>query len=894
MALSPGTQIGPYQIVDQIGSGGMGEVYRATDTKLGRDIAIKTLPSALAQEPDRLARFEREARLLATLNHAHIGAIYGLDEHEGAQFIAMELVEGRTLEEKLKDGPLPIEDALQIGLQIAEALEAAHDKGIVHRDLKPANIMLTPDGVVKVLDFGLAKAFAGVPSEASPAHSPALSLAMTQQGLILGTAGYMSPEQASGQATDQRADIWAFGVLLYEMLAGLPPFSGESVPHILADVLRTEPDWKRLPKQLHPRLRLLLERCLEKKVRNRYHSVADVRVDIEKVLGDPLGVTQAASTIAQPTQPAWRRVLPTTALVIVAAVITAVAVWVGTRPGPRPVNRFDHDIPAGQTFRFPAFNVLAFSRDGRSIVYNTTDGLYLRSMDAREARLIPGTEDPLADPEFSPDGQSIIFITPGDVLKRMPISGGAPVELTRITPGSSLSYDSADWILYAQPDGVYRISANGGPSELIVPSTQGEGIRNPRLLPDGDSVLFSTTSIGSAEDEQVVAQSIATGERTVLISSGSDARYLPSGHLVYALQDGLYAVAFDLETLTALGVPVQLGQGLRRSPGTRSANYGVSDDGTLVYMTGGSAADVRTLLWVDREGNEEPIAAPPRAYQSPRLSPDGTVVALTVQGQDLDIWTWDLIRETSTRLTFDPGADRFPVWSPDGRRIAYSAEAATDDPNTILVWKAADGSGTAEQLAGSSRQIFSTSFLPDATGILVFGELPSSSFNDDIAVVPRNGSGQITTLLDSPAFEAMPEISPDGRWLAYVSNESGNDEIYVRPFPDVGAGLWQISTDGGSEPLWARNGEELFFRRDGAVVAVRIQTDPVFSVGNPEVILEGPYLQGILGGRSYDINADGDKFLMLATITDESAAPQIVIVQNWVEELKRIVPTERL
>ncbi len=559
-----------------------------------------------------------------------------------------------------------------------------------------------------------------------------------------------------------------------------------------------------------------------------------------------------------------------------------------------PVNRFDHDIPVGQTFRFPAFNVLAFSRDGRSIVYNTTDGLYLRPMDAREARLIPGTEEPLAAPEFSPDGQSIVFLTPGDVLNRMSISGGAAVELTRLAPGASVSYDSADWILYVQPDGVYRISANGGPSELIVPSTEGENIRNSRLLPDGDTVLFSATSIGSAEDDQIFAQSIATGERTMLVSSGSDARYLPSGHLIYAVEDGLYAVAFDVETLTASSVPVQLEQGLRRSAGTGSANYGVSDDGTLVYMTGGSAADVRRLLWVDREGNEEPIAAPPREYLSPRLSPDGTVVALSVQGQeqDLDIWTWDLVRETSTRLTFEPGTDRFPVWSPDGLRIAYSAAGSRDDSNNILVWKAADGSGTREQIAVSSRQIFPTAFLPDATGILVYGDLPSSSFNDDIAIVPLDGSGQITTLLDSTAFEAMPEISPDGEWLAYVSNESGDDEVYVQPYPDVGAGRWQISTDGGTEPLWARNGEELFFRRDGAVIAVRIQTDPAFSVGNPEVIVEGPYLQGILGGRSYDISLDGEQFLMLATITDASAAPQIVIVQNWVEELKRLVPTE--
>ncbi len=864
----------------------MGEVYRATDTRLGRDIAIKTLPSALAQEPDRLARFEREAKLLAALNHAYIGTIYGLDEHEGTQFIAMELVEGQTLEEKLKNGALPVEDALQVALQIAEALEAAHHKGVVHRDLKPANIMLTPDGVVKVLDFGLAKAFSGDPNEARPAHSPAVSLAMTQQGLLLGTAGYMSPEQASGQATDQRADIWAFGVLLYEMLTGLPLFSGESMPHILADILRTEPDWDRLPKNLHPRLRLLLERCLEKKVRDRYHSIADVRVDIEKVLNDPSGVTDAANTIGPSTQSTWRRTLPTAALVVVAVVISASAVWLGTRPEPRPVSRFEHHLPAGQTFRFPGYNVLAFSRDGRSIVYNTTDGIYLRSMDELEARLIPGTEEPIAGPVLSPDGQSIAYVTPGDELNRMSITGGAAVVYADSQPGGAfLSYDSAEWILY-RGGGVYRVPADGGSPELIVPHTEGESIVSQRLLPDGDSVLFSATRTGSANDAQVFAQSISTGERTLLVASGADARYVFSGHLVYAFRDGLYAVAFDLETLTVSGVPVRVAQGVMRSSApSGSANYGVSDDGTLVYMTGRSAAEDRRLLWVDREGNEEPIDAPPRAYASPRLSPGGTKVALSARDQDNDIYIWDLNGATTlTRLTFDPGRDMFPVWHPDGRRLAYSAAAGN-------VWQAVDGTGPREPLVGGGVRVegWPTAILPDASGILVYGDRGDA--NDDIALVPLDGAGEITALLYTSADEAMPEISPDGRWLAYVSNETGTEEVYVRPFPDVEAGRWLISDDGGTEPLWARNGEELFFRRDGAVIAVPIQTEPGFSVGNPEVVIEGPYFQGPnAGGRSYDYSLEADRFLMIDTVDDASAAPRIVIIQNWVEELKRLVP----
>jgi serine/threonine protein kinase len=377
MPLTPGTRIGPYEILSTLGAGGMGEVYRAVDTKLGREVAIKTLPSALAQDPDRLARFEREAKLLATLNHAHIGAIYGLDEHAGTQFIAMELIEGQTLEQKLKDGPLPVEDALRIGLQIAEALEAAHEKGVVHRDLKPANIMVTPNGVVKVLDFGLAKAFSGNPNEASPAHSPALSVAMTQQGLILGTAGYMSPEQASGQATDQRADIWAFGVVLYEMLTGLPLFSGESVPHILADVLRSEPNWNRLPKNLHPRVKLLLERCLAKKPRNRLHSIADARIEIEAILADPHGAAGeggGAEAVRSGSLP--QRLAVAVVLLAVGAVVAGVAAWT-LKPEPqRPLRRFSYRLPSDQSLLANQPNLvnLAVSPDGRRFAYSARVG----------------------------------------------------------------------------------------------------------------------------------------------------------------------------------------------------------------------------------------------------------------------------------------------------------------------------------------------------------------------------------------------------------------------------------------------------------------------------------------------------------------------------------------
>jgi hypothetical protein len=443
MALDPGTRFGPYEVTGLLGAGGMGEVYRATDTKLGRDVAIKTLPATLASDADRLARFEREAKLLASLNHAHIAAVYGLDEHEETRYIVMELVEGDTLEKKLEAGPLPVEDTLQLALQIALALEAAHEKGVVHRDLKPANVMVTPSGVVKVLDFGLAKAFSGDPNEASPAHSPALSLAMTQQGLVLGTASYMSPEQASGQATDQRADIWAFGVVVYEMLTGHPLFGGESVPHILADVLRTEPDWERLPEHLHPRIRLMLERCLEKKPRSRYAGIADARVDIEVALRDPEGavVEGTADGHYAPPPSLVRRLLPWAGGLALALVV-GLAAFTLRPPEPKPVIRAVYPLPDETNLFATDLHQIAITRDGRQMAFDTIDGIYLRQTNAFGAIRAPGIPAGAIhiNPMFSPDGETVAFLilnaaTGGGNnvdLVTMPASGGAPVPLAAV------------------------------------------------------------------------------------------------------------------------------------------------------------------------------------------------------------------------------------------------------------------------------------------------------------------------------------------------------------------------------------------------------------------------------------------------------------------------------
>jgi Tol biopolymer transport system component len=889
MAIEPGTGLGPYEILGSLGAGGMGEVYRAKDTKLGREVAIKTLPSALAQDPERLARFEREAKLLATLNHAHIGAIYGLDEHDGTLYIAMELIEGQTLEEKLKAGALPIEDALRIALQIAEALEAAHDKGVVHRDLKPANVMLTPDGVVKVLDFGLAKAFSGDPNAASPAHSPALSAAMTQQGLILGTAGYMSPEQASGQATDQRADIWAFGVVLYEMLTGLPLFSGESVPHILADVLRTEPDWKRLPRNLHPRLRLLLERCLRKKVRDRYHSMADVRVDIEEILKDPQAAS-AALAAAPAARALWRRALPIAAAAIVTGVVVGSAVWFSTRPAPQPLNRFEIAPPeplygfSGQSGR----SLVTISPDGRNIVFITEGGPYLRTLGELEARAIQGGERETVAPSFSPDSRSVAYFAPPDQIKRIAINGGAPVRIASgvANPSGGLSWAADGTLLIGAEGGILRVPANGGTAEVAVEAPE-ERRYTPRLLPDGDSLLYGAPTADGGM--QVLVQSLSTGEQTVVLENGYAARYLPTGHLVYSLGTDLFAIAFDLNGLRVFGNAVPVVQGVLGGGSLFAgiSNYDISDDGTLVYVTDDSLVDQRTLVWVDRTGRETSLGAPSRSYVYPRMSPDGTKVALDVRDEQNDIWIWDLARPGLARLTFGDSLENCPVWSPDSRRVAFSSRAGPGAPATLF-WRQADGTGSAEPLAPSNATIFcATSFLPDGSGLLAFTGLGGAAGNDDIGLV-RIGENRLTPLLQTAFDEGNPSVSPDGQWIAYSSNESGRNEIYVRPIPDVDAGRWQVSTGGGEQPLWAHNGRELFYRSGAALMHAAIDTDRGFAVSNPEVLFEDDYSPG-LGGRAYDVSPDDERFLMIK----ESTAPseRIVVVQNWFDELERLAPT---
>jgi serine/threonine-protein kinase len=896
LALSPGTRLGVYEVTAQIGEGGMGQVYRATDTKLKRQVAIKILPPSLAADHDRLARFQREAEVLASLNHPNIAAIHGLEESGGMTALVMELVEGDDLSQRIARGSIPLDDALPIAKQIAEALEAAHEQGIIHRDLKPANIKVRPDGTVKVLDFGLAKALEPVGTTSNVSQSPTITTpAMTQAGMILGTAAYMSPEQARGKPVDKRADVWAFGCVLYEMLTGRCAFGGEDVTVTLARVVEREPDFDALPPSVPARVRQALRVCLRKDPKQRVGDIRDVRLALEGAF------ETAATAIAVPRLRLWQRPVAAAAVAVSLVATGGLAVWALMRQSPAAPVRLTVAPPAGETVGManPASD-LTISPDGRRIVFGTSGTgdayqLNVRALDQLEAQRLEGLESPRS-PFMSPDGNWVGFFGEPNVLKKVTVNGGPAVTICKISGGPrGASWGPDNTIVFATNDpstGLVRVSAGGGEAEVLTtPDAQkGEDHYWPEVLPGGKAVLFTIFSTaGAFQNAQIAVLDLQTGAQKVLVRGGSYPRYAPTGHIVYGIAGTLRAVAFDLDRLEVRSDPVSVLQRvLTKASG--AASFSVAQDGSLVYV----AADVegsapRTLVWVDRQGREEAINAPPRAYLSPRISPDGTRVAVDAYDQAQDIWIWELRRQTLTRFTFDPAADTLPVWTPDGRRLAF---ASPRNGPVNLFWQAADGTGPVERLAQSPNPQFPTSISPDGTRLLFWEDTTDTGF--DLGILPLAGERRATPLVQTPLSELFGEISPDGRWVAYESDESGRIEIYVRPFPEVDGGRWQVSTGGGAGPLWARSGRELFYWvGPGRMMAAPIQPGPTFVAANPRVVFEGRYVGGF--GRNYDVSPDGQRFLMIkdARPADERAAPQqLVVVLNWLEELKRLVPTK--
>ena len=891
----------------------MGEVYRATDTNLARQVAIKVLPASVAADPDRLARFDREAKTLAALNHPNIAAIYGLEKSSGITALVMELVEGPTLADRIAQGAIPIDEALPIARQIAEALEAAHEQGIIHRDLKPANIKVRSDGTVKVLDFGLAKAIEPV-GAISPGmtQSPTITTpAMTQAGLILGTAAYMSPEQAKGQPADKRSDVWAFGCVLYEMLTAKRAFDGEDVSDTLAAVLRSEPAWGALPDDLPPAIVELIQRSLAKDRRRR---IADVAAALF-VLTGPSQASRVTRT--ERANAVTRHPIAAIAAALVATVgIAAGGWWMGARfrpVEPKLVARFGVPLHGDEQFSNLGGSLIALSPDGKYLAYIANGRLNVHPLDRLESIPIRGTEfaantaATIRSPFFSPDSQWIGFSQEGQI-KKVSINGGAPVPIVPAVNASGYAWEDDGTILFAQGDNILRVPEAGGKPEVIVASVKGR-VQSLQLLPGKRTILFTVFPEGTANAEaEIVVRSLDTGQQQTLIRGGIAARYVPTGHLVVFAAGTLLAVAFDLRALALSGAPIPVAEDVAsaESPGGAVANahFAMSPSGTLAYVAGSFNASVpRTLVWVDRLGKEEALGVPERPYVYPRLSPDGSRIAVTVNDQEQDIWIWDVGRKTLRRFTIDPAEERYSAWTPDGKRIAFGSHRGGE---AGMWWQAADGTGTPERLGGFPFNRYGnlqpTTISPDGTRLVA----TASGRSPNLWILTLNGDPQPTPLLQtgsSPrdigrnSTERNPEISPDGHWIAYESLEAGQFDVYVRPFPDVTGGKWPVSTNGGSQPLWARSGKELFFiDQSGALTGVRVEGQSSFTIGTPAKILDSSYVWSVptYAGRMYDISPDGQRFLMLkqSSLPDRTSAPRsITVVQNWFEELKRLVPT---
>jgi Tol biopolymer transport system component len=883
MTLAAGTKLGPYEIGTPLGAGGMGEVYRAQDTRLDRTVAIKILPEAFANDLDRLHRFEYEARILSTLNHPNLLAIYDVGAQDGIHYLVSEYLEGQTLRERMGTTPLPQRKVTEYALQIANGLAAAHDKGIVHRDLKPENVFVTREERVKILDFGLAKQarLSDLAAETAAMTSPN----PTAAGMVLGTVGYMSPEQVKGQPADHRSDIFSFGAILYEMISGRRAFKGESSVETMSAILKEDPpEMSESGLHVSPGMERIIRRCLEKSPPQRFQSAKDLAFALDTI-------TSSSVSAATPALPAkasrWIKV----GAVVGALAVLAVAALAWRRfsapitAASTAVRRVTVALPEAEPLALASLAPLAIGRtsiaispDGSRIAYvgnrNGTPELFVRELDRFESRALPGTEGAF-DPFFAPDGVWVGFFS-GTKLKKVSLLGGDPVTLCEARNPYGATWGPDGLIVFADSEGsnLTQVSSSGGTPKVIVTPPGGGLLTLPSFLPDGSALVFNmaTGSLTNPDMDQIQVVSLAKGNRKLLLEGGTYPHYAASGHLLFLRGGSLFAAPFDLKRLEVTGPAVPMIDKIRTESGG-AGQLGVSSEGTLVYVAG-SAMWQGDFVWVDRQGMAKPVGLPQQVYGSFRISPDGRRLAVAVAGKTDEVWVYDFGRGSFTRLT-PAGYNWGPIWTPDGKRVTY--QTMRDQTRSIFS-RAADGSGTEERLLAEAT--WPGSWSPDGK-VLAFDCAPWGH----VCLLPE-GSQKPQAFTTSSSTEWGGSFSRDGKWIAYTSDESGRYEVYVRPYPGPG-GQWQISTDGGEEPVWSPDGHELFYRRAFKWMTVRFRTTPEFSAEPPRLLFEGPYVNVM--GVSYDVAPDGQHFLMLRG-AEEGKTTQLKVVLNWFEELKRSVP----
>ena len=901
-----GHRLGPYDILARLGAGGMGDVYRARDTQLSRDVAIKVLPSAFVADGDRLARFEQEARILASMNHPHIGAIYGLERvgpstgsgYAAVPALVLELVEGPTLADRIARGRLPMDEALQVARQIADALQAAHEHGIIHRDLKPANIKVKDDGTVKVLDFGLAKAMDRVDaSSAGAMNSPTFAPHQTKSGIILGTAAYMSPEQAAGKPVDKRSDLWAFGVVLLEMLTGRYTFTGDTVPHVLAAVLKDEPDWTTLPADTPAPIRKLLRRCLEKDRKRRLDSAADARLEID----DALTTEPAPQGTSTRRVPLFVGVAAATALV---AAILVTAIMASRTDRTTAPMRMSMDLGGDASMPVEVGPNVTLSPDGSALAFvalkpgSTTTQLYFRRLDQLRAVPLSGTDD-ARQPFFSPDGQWIAFFDATNrKLKKVGISSGSPVTLADAGDPRGGAWVDDGTIVFqpgSEPAGLMRVSAAGGQAESFVVAPEIKGsIRWPQMLPGSKAVLYTAGTAAKFESGIVAVQRLPAGKPHIILHNAYYGRYVPTGHILYLHEGTLFAVPFDPDRLEVTGSPVQIIEHVAGSAGTGGAEFAVSRTGTLMYVPGEPAPDV--ISWMDRSGRSTVLRAASGIWTEPAFSPDGSRLAMAIsEGGQFNVWVFDWARVTATKLTFDREGTHRPTWTPDGRRIAFG-RPGQGPPN--LFWIRADGNGEAQRLTESPNRQLPDSWHPSGK-FLAYTEYPAET-KADLMVLPMSGDeasgwepGTPAVFLRTPFIESNPMFSPDGRWIAYESNETGNAEVFVRPFPGPG-GKVPISIGGGTTPRWSAAKRELLYRgADNRIMAAPYsEVEDSFRAERPRLwsphALPASITRPLQRGP-FAVHPDGERVALF--VPPEAVAgtrDKVVLVLDFFDELRRL------